>query len=169
MDAIPNADYDAITANDIQCLKSMILDAVNRSKVSISDLVKVAWASASTYRFTDHRGGANGEKVHLETQKKWNVNNPNSLAKVIMVMEDIHNSFKKMQDQSSCSIADLIILGGNTAIEEAACRAGHTNVRVPFVPGRTDALQSETDVYCIEVSSHGLYLLNHSFLASSYM
>ena len=129
MDAIPTADYDAITANDIQCLKSMILDAVNRSKVSISDLVKVAWASASTYRFTDHRGGANGGRVHLETQKKWNVNDPNSLAKVIVVMEDIHNSFNEMQNQSSCSIADLIILGGNTAIEEAACRAGHTNVQ----------------------------------------
>eukprot|EP00579_Thalassiosira_antarctica_P006488 CAMPEP_0201892124 /NCGR_PEP_ID=MMETSP0902-20130614/35804_1 /ASSEMBLY_ACC=CAM_ASM_000551 /TAXON_ID=420261 /ORGANISM="Thalassiosira antarctica, Strain CCMP982" /LENGTH=763 /DNA_ID=CAMNT_0048423505 /DNA_START=85 /DNA_END=2373 /DNA_ORIENTATION=- len=152
MDPIPTADHGTITANDVQRLKSMILDAVNRSKVSISDLVKAAWASASTYRFTDHRGGANGGRVHLEPQKNWHVNDPNCLSKVIAVMEEIqNNSFNKMQNQSSCSFADLIILGGNTAIEEAARRAGHTNVRVPFVPGRTDALQSETDVTSFNV------------------
>eukprot|EP00571_Detonula_confervacea_P012000 CAMPEP_0172305734 /NCGR_PEP_ID=MMETSP1058-20130122/6975_1 /TAXON_ID=83371 /ORGANISM="Detonula confervacea, Strain CCMP 353" /LENGTH=769 /DNA_ID=CAMNT_0013017431 /DNA_START=36 /DNA_END=2342 /DNA_ORIENTATION=+ len=156
LDPIPTADYDAITANDVQHLKNRILDAVNRSKVSISDLVKAAWASASTYRFTDHRGGANGGRIRLEPQKNWEVNDPNSLQRVIGTMEDIQQRFNHSQKQNNnnnnnnnnkqVSFADLIILGGNTAIEEAARRAGHANVHVPFAVGRTDALQSGTDV-----------------------
>lgn len=150
LDPIPTADYGMITANDVKHLKSRILDAVNRSNVSISDLVKAAWASASTYRFTDHRGGANGGRIRLEPQKNWEVNDPNSLAKVIGTLEAIQQSFNQSQRQNNnnkqVSFADLIILGGNTAIEEAARRAGHANVHVPFAAGRTDALQSGTDV-----------------------
>jgi len=151
LDTIPTAGYDSITANDVQHLRGWILDAVNRSIVSISDLVKASWASASTYRFTDHRGGANGGRIRLEPQRSWESNDPNSLTRVIAAMEDIQQRFSSMQQTQTngnkkVSFADLVILGGNTAIEEAARRAGHTNVRVPFVPGRTDALQSETDV-----------------------
>ncbi|KAL9185953.1 hypothetical protein ACHAXT_003730 [Thalassiosira profunda] len=150
LDPIPTADYDSITANDVRQLKRSILDAVNRSKVSISDLVKAAWASASTYRFTDHRGGANGGRIRLEPQRSWDANDPESLERVIGVMESIQSSFNARQQQSHSnkrvSLADLIILGGNAAIEEAARRAGHVDICIPFVAGRTDALQSDTDV-----------------------
>ncbi|KAL7539067.1 hypothetical protein ACHAXR_013272 [Thalassiosira sp. AJA248-18] len=150
LDPIPTADYDVITANDVQYLKNRILEAVIHSKISIPDLVKAAWASASTYRFTDHRGGANGGRIRLEPQRNWEVNDPNSLARVIAAIENIQQDFNEMQKRNSSlkqvSFADLIILGGNAAIEEAARLGGHTNVRLPFVPGRTDCKQSETDI-----------------------
>lgn len=153
-DPIPAADNNSISTNDVQHLKLQILDALNRSQISISDLVKATWASASTYRCTDHRGGANGGRIRLNPQQYWTVNDPRSLTKVISTMESIQKSFNAMQERKSgkrISFADLVVLGGNTAIEEAARRAGHSNVRVPFVPGRTDASQSETDVESFNV------------------
>jgi catalase-peroxidase len=148
-------DYRIINANDIQALKSAVLDTIRSSKLSISDLVKAAWASASTYRCTDHRGGANGGRVRLLPQKNWKVNDPISLDRVIAVLEEIQKRFNDHQQQSNIktqvSFADLVILAGNTAIEEAACRAGYSNVRVPFVAGRTDALQCETDIDSFQV------------------
>jgi catalase-peroxidase len=150
LDPIPSADYDTITTNDVRHLQSLIIDAVKQSTVSISDLVKAAWASASTYRFTDHRGGANGGRIRFAPQINWEVNDPVSLAKVISFVDTLKESFNEYQKQNNrttrVSFADLIILAGNTAIEEAAREAGHSNVRVPFVAGRTDALQSDTDV-----------------------
>ena len=131
------------------------MDVIYSSKVSISDLVKAAWASASTYRFTDHRGGANGGRIRLLPQKNWEVNDTTSLDRVIAVLEDIQACFNDHHKQSNSntqvSFADLVILAGNVAIEEAARRAGHSNVRVPFVAGRTDALQSETDINSFQV------------------
>lgn len=150
LDPIPSADYDIITTTDVQQLQDLILNAVKQSKVSVSDLVKAAWASASTYRFTDHRGGANGGRVRLDPQINWEVNDPVSLAKVISLVEKLKESFNdnqtKKNSKTRVSFADLIILAGNTAIEEAARKAGHLNMRVPFVAGRTDALQSDTDI-----------------------
>jgi len=149
-DPIPPADCDIISSNDVDHLKLRILDAVNRSKASISDLVRAAWASASTYRATDHRGGANGGRIRLEPQKNWEANDPTNLSKVIALMEGIQHSFNEMKKRNGSdkrvSFADLVVLGGNAAVEEASRRAGYGDVRVPFVPGRTDALQSETDV-----------------------
>lgn len=154
-DPIPSAQYDIINASDIQRLKASLLDAIRLSKISISDLVKAAWASASTYRCTDHRGGANGGRIRLLPQKNWQVNDPNSLGRVIAVLEDIQKGFNNHHNQSNIktqvSFADLVILAGNTAIEEAARRAGLSNVRVPFVAGRTDALQSDTDIESFQV------------------
>lgn len=150
LDPIPAAEYGIITGTDINYLKGRILDAVNRSEASISDLVKATWASASTYRFTDHRGGANGGRIRLEPQRGWDVNDPGSLSRVIALVGGIQHDFNRTQKQNGSntqvSFADLIVLGGAAAIEEAARRAGHSNVRVPFVAGRTDALQSETDI-----------------------
>jgi len=149
LDPIPDVDHEVINQKDIASLKEIIIGLVNRSELSISDLVKAAWASASTYRFTDHRGGANGGRVRLEPQKNWEVNDPPNLAKVISFMEGIQESFnvKEVENNSMkrVSFADLIVLGGCVAIQEAARRGGH-DIQVPFVPGRTDASQSETDV-----------------------
>ena len=154
-DPIQHADYNLINSNDVQSLKSSILDAIRSSKVTISDLVKAAWASASTYRCTDHRGGANGGRIRLLPQKNWEVNDPNSLDRVVAVVEDIQQSFndqcKQRNSNTRVSFADLLILAGNCAIEEAARQAGQSNVRVPFVAGRTDALQSETDIDSFQV------------------
>ncbi len=123
---------------------------MKQPKVSISDLIKAAWILASTYRLTDHRGGANGGRICLDPQINWEVNDPVSLAKVISMVEELIESFndnqKKQNSKTQVSFADLIILAGNTSIKESACMAGHGNVRAPFVAGRTDALQSNTDV-----------------------
>lgn len=147
MDPIPSVAYAPLSTNDVKYLKSKILDTVNCSRVSISDLVKAAWASASTYRHTDHRGGANGGRIRLEPQRSWAVNDPGSLANVIIIMEEIQTEFNEENTSSNkqVSFADLIVLAGSTAIEEAARRAGR-DIRVPFVSGRADALQSQTDI-----------------------
>jgi catalase-peroxidase len=151
-DPIPSANYETISSHDIEQLKSSILDAINAThEVTISDLVKAAWASGSTYRVTDHRGGANGGRVRLAPQHNWEVNDPSSLSKVVTLVEKLVLNFNQVQKTKNnnsnvqVSFADLIILAGNVAIEEAARKAGHT-VIVPFVAGRTDALQSETDI-----------------------
>jgi len=134
-DPVPKVDYK-LSDSDITSLKKMIL----ASGLSISELVRTAWASASTYRDSDKRGGANGARLRLEPQRSWKVNNPEELNKVLGVYEDIQNQFN-----GTISMADLIVLGGVAAIEEAASNAGHT-ISVPFAQGRGDATQEQTDV-----------------------
>ena len=145
MDPIPTIDYATVSSNDVRVLKDKILDAVNRAQISIPDLVKASWASASTYRCTDHRGGANGGRIRLEPQRSWPANDPESLAKVIAALELIQLQFNRAATAKQVSFADMVILGGCAAIEEAARRAGHI-VRVPFVAGRADSSQEQTDV-----------------------
>ncbi|WP_346882516.1 catalase/peroxidase HPI [uncultured Algibacter sp.] len=142
-DPIPKATYTIIDANDIKGLKETLLN----SGLSISELVSTAWASASTFRGSDMRGGANGARIRLAPQKDWEVNNPEQLAKVLDILEGVKNTFDSAQNNGKqVSIADLIVLGGCVAIEKAAKNAGH-NINVPFTPGRTDASLEQTDVH----------------------
>jgi catalase-peroxidase len=141
-DPIPAVDHKLVDDKDIAELKSKILS----SGLTISELVTTAWASASTYRNSDKRGGANGARIRLEPQKNWEVNNPKQLAKVLRVLEKIQKEFNSAQkDGKKVSIADLIVLGGCAAIEKAAKDAG-VDIKVPFTPGRTDTTQEWTDV-----------------------
>ncbi len=141
-DPVPAVDYDLIEDAEIAELKETILD----SDLSISDLVTTAWASASTFRGSDKRGGANGGRVRLAPQNSWEVNQPERLNKALAVYEGIHEDFNSSRsDGKQVSMADLIVLGGCAAVEEAAKAAGH-DVEVPFAPGRTDASADQTDV-----------------------
>ncbi|MGH1363753.1 MAG: catalase/peroxidase HPI [Calditrichia bacterium] len=140
-DPVPAADHDLIDAGDINSLKGKI----QASGLSVSQLVSTAWASASTFRGSDMRGGANGARIRLAPQKDWEVNNPAQLSKVLGTLEGIRNDFNK-----KVSLADLIVLGGCVGVEQAAKNAG-INVNVPFTPGRTDATQEQTDVESFSV------------------
>lgn len=141
-DPIPQIDHKLIDSKNIAELKSMILE----SGLSIAELVTTAWASASTFRGSDKRGGANGARIRLSPQKDWEVNQPEQLSKVLKVLEKIEKNFNDVQkDNRKISLADLIVLGGCAAVESAAKAAGH-NIEVPFTPGRTDASQEMTDV-----------------------
>jgi catalase-peroxidase len=142
-DPVPPVDHELIDAKDIANLKDRIL----ASGLSISQLVSTAWASASSFRGTDKRGGANGARIRLAPQKDWAVNNPPELAKVLRILEGIQKAFNDAQagGKKRVSLADLIVLGGCAAVEKAAKGAGH-DVKVPFRPGRTDASQEQTDV-----------------------
>ncbi|MFK8030195.1 MAG: catalase/peroxidase HPI [Gammaproteobacteria bacterium] len=141
-DPIPERTFDLIDEQDVSELKARILD----SDLSISELVTTAWASASSYRGSDKRGGANGGRIRLAPQKDWDVNQPEQLQKVLSVLEKVQLEFNQGQSGGKqVSIADLIVLGGGAAIEKAASQGGHA-VTVPFTPGRTDATQEETDV-----------------------
>jgi len=141
-DPIPAVNHKLIGAKDIAALKNKIL----ASGLSISELVSTAWASASTFRGSDKRGGANGARIRLAPQKDWEVNQPAQLAKVLKTLERIRKEFNSAQsDGKKVSLADLIVLGGCAAVESAAKAAGHA-VKVPFTPGRTDASQDQTDV-----------------------
>ncbi len=141
-DPIPAVTYELINNKDISDLKNKILN----SGLSVSQLVSTAWASASTFRGSDMRGGANGARLRLAPQKDWEVNNPTQLAKVLNTLVSIQKEFNSSQSgNKKVSIADLIVLGGNVGIEKAAKNAGH-HVAVPFTPGRTDASQEQTDV-----------------------
>ncbi len=141
-DPVPAVDHELIGEQDIAALKAKIL----ASGLSISQLVTTAWASAATFRGGDKRGGANGARIRLAPQKDWEVNQPAELAKVLRKLEAIQKDFNGAQSGGKkVSLADLIVLGGCAAVEEAAKRAGH-NVKVPFSPGRTDASQEQTDV-----------------------
>lgn len=141
-DPLPKADYAMIDNNDVAQLKAKIV----ASGLSTGELVRAAWASASTYRDTDGRGGANGARVGLDPQRNWVVNDPAELKKVLAAYTRIQADFiKGRKDGKQVSLADLIVLGGNTAVEQAADRAGQ-RVSVPFTPGRVDALQTQTDV-----------------------
>lgn len=141
-DPIPACNHKLVDANDIANLKAKILN----SGLSISELVSTAWASASTYRDSDKRGGANGARIRLAPQKYWQVNNPQQLSKVLEVLEKIQKEFNESQtDGKKISLADLIVLGGCAAVEKAVQKAGY-NIEVPFTPGRMDASQEQTDV-----------------------
>ena len=141
-DPVPAVDHKLIGERDIAALKAKIL----ASGLSISQLVTTAWASAATFRGGDKRGGSNGARIRLEPQKDWEVNQPAELAKVLKKLNAIQKDFNgKQSGGKKVSLADLIVLGGCAAVEEAAKRAGH-NVKVPFSPGRTDASQKQTDV-----------------------
>jgi catalase-peroxidase len=140
-DPIPAVNHELINDQDIATLKTKILD----SGLSVSQLVSTAWASASTFRGSDKRGGANGARIRLEPQKNWEVNNPAQLATVVEKLEGIQNDFNSQSGNKRVSIADLIVLGGCAAVEKAAKDAGH-DVTVPFTPGRMDASQDQTDV-----------------------
>ena len=140
-DPVPAVDHQLIDAQDITALKGKIL----ASGLSVSQLVSTAWASASTFRGSDMRGGANGARIRLAPQKDWKVNQPDQLAKVLKTLEGIQSAFNSTQsDGKKVSLADLIVLGGCAGVEQAAKNAGHA-VTVPFSPGRTDASQEQTD------------------------
>jgi len=141
-DPIPAVNHKLIDDNDIAALKNKISD----SGLSVSQLVSVAWASASTFRGSDKRGGANGARIRLLPQKMWEVNNPVVLEKVLETLEGIHEEFNAAQsDDKKVSLADLIVLAGCAGVEKAASNAGH-NITVPFAPGRMDASQKQTDI-----------------------
>ena len=141
-DPIPHVTYKTIDDKDIAALKDKILS----SGLAISQLVSAAWASASTFRGSDKRGGANGARIRLSPQKYWEVNNPAQLAKVLGKLESIQKEYNDAQSGGKkVSLADLIVLGGSAAVEKAAKNAGH-DVTVPFIPGRADASQDQTDV-----------------------
>jgi catalase-peroxidase len=146
-DPIPAVNHPLIDAKDIAALKSKIL----ASGLSVSQLVTTAWASASTFRNSDKRGGANGARIRLAPQKDWEVNQPGQLDRVLSVLTGIQNDFNKAQTGGKkVSLADLIVLGGCAGVEQAAKAAGHA-VTVPFTPGRMDASQEQTDVESFEV------------------
>ena len=141
-DPLPEVSHDLIDAQDISALKGKIL----KSGLAVPELVSTAWASASTFRGSDKRGGANGARIRLAPQKDWEVNQPAQLAKVLKTLEAIQKDFNGTQSGGKkVSLADVIVLGGCAAIEQAAKNAGHA-VTVPFTPGRTDASQEQTDV-----------------------
>jgi catalase-peroxidase len=141
-DPVPAVDHELINEKDIAALKSKIL----ASGMSVPQLVSTAWASASTFRGSDKRGGANGARIRLAPQKDWEVNQPEQLGAVLQTLEGIQKEFNSAQSgKKKVSLADLIVLGGCAGVEQAAKKAGH-EVTVPFSPGRTDALQEQTDV-----------------------
>ena len=141
-DPVPDVNHELIGAQDIAGLKAKILV----SGLSVSQLVSTAWASAASFRGTDKRGGANGARIRLAPQKDWEVNNPAELGKVLQTLEQIQTEFNSSQTSGKrVSLADLIVLGGCAGVEQAGKNAGH-NVQVPFMPGRTDASQEQTDV-----------------------
>jgi catalase-peroxidase len=149
-DPVPAVDHKLIGEKDIAALKAKIL----ASGLSISQLVTTAWASAASFRGSDKRGGANGARIRLAPQKDWEVNQPAELSKVLQKLETIQKEFNSSQSNGNkgkkVSLADLIVMGGDAAIEEAAKKAGH-DVKIPFSPGRTDASQEQTDVHSFAV------------------
>jgi catalase-peroxidase len=141
-DPLPAVTHEVIGADDVATLKAQIL----ASGLSVSQLVSTAWASASSFRGSDKRGGANGGRIRLEPQNGWEVNNPDELSTVLRTLEGIQESFNAAQSGGKqVSLADLIVLAGSAAVESAAKNAGY-DVQVPFTPGRADASQEQTDV-----------------------
>ena len=145
-DPVPEVNHPLIEDKDISALKNKIL----ASGLSVAQLVSTAWASASTFRGSDKRGGANGARVRLAPQKSWEVNNPAQLAKVIGTLENIQKEFNASAGAKKVSLADLIVLAGCAAVEKAAKNGGHS-IQVPFTPGRTDATQEQTDIVSFAV------------------
>jgi catalase-peroxidase len=145
-DPIPAVNHEVVNAQDVAALKTTLLN----SGLSISELVSTAWASASTYRHSDRRGGANGARIRLMPQRNWEVNNPKQLEKVLAVYEKIQKDFNAKSGKKKISIADLIVLGGSAAVEKAAANAG-VKTTVPFTPGRMDASQEQTDVASVSL------------------
>jgi catalase-peroxidase len=164
-DPIPAVNHPLVDATDVELLKSKVL----ASGLSVAELVSTAWASASTYRGSDKRGGANGARVRLAPQKYWEVNNPSQLGKVLDVLEGIQKEFNAAQNSGKqISFADLIVLAGCAGVEQAAKNAGKS-VKVPFTPGRADASQEETDVESFKVlepNADGFRNYTKSYFAS---
>ncbi|MCY4427625.1 MAG: catalase-peroxidase, partial [Halieaceae bacterium] len=140
-DPVPALEHPVVNARDIRKLKEQILN----SGLSVPELVRTAWSSAASYRGTDMRGGANGARVRLAPQKDWPANSPQELAKVLAKLEEVQARFNEDSRRRKISLADLIVLAGAAAVEQAAKQGGY-NVEVPFTPGRTDATQAQTDV-----------------------
>jgi catalase-peroxidase len=169
-DPVPEATHEPIGAEDIATLKDRILS----SGLSVSQLVSTAWAAASTFRGSDKRGGANGGRIRLEPQRGWEVNDPDELATVLRALEEVRDAFNGAQTGGKeISLADLIVLGGCAAVEQAARNAGH-EVEVPFAPGRTDASQEQTDVEAfavLEPTADGFrnYLANGHEMPAEYL
>jgi catalase-peroxidase len=169
-DPVPEVTHELIGTADVATLKDRILS----SELSVSQLVSTAWASASTFRGGDKRGGANGARIRLEPQAGWEVNNPTELATVLRTLEGIQEAFNRSQANGKrVSLADLIVLGGCAAVERAAKNAGH-DVEVPFTPGRTDALQEQTDAdsfAALEPTADGFrnYIRNGHRLPAEYL
>ncbi|HGU2508663.1 TPA: catalase/peroxidase KatP, partial [Escherichia coli] len=146
-DPLPAADYTMIDGKDIKSLKEQVMDL----GIPASELIKTAWASASTFRVTDYRGGNNGARIRLQPEINWEVNEPEKLKKVLASLTSLQREFnKKQSDGKKVSLADLIVLSGNAAIEDAARKAG-VELEIPFTPGRTDASQEQTDVASFSV------------------
>jgi catalase-peroxidase len=143
-DPVPKVDHELINDKDIAALKGKLL----ASGLSSTQLISTAWASAATFRGTDKRGGANGARIRLAPQKDWEVNNPAELSKTLQTLQKIQQEFNT--GGKKVSLADLIVLGGCAAVEDAAKKAGY-NITVPFTPGRTDASQEQTDVESFKV------------------
>ena len=169
-DPLPEPQYETVDDTDIEILKAKLLE----SKLTISDLVTTAWSSASTFRGSDMRGGANGARLRLSPQKYWSVNEPQKLSNVLDTLEAIRNAFNESQSgKKTISLADMIVLGGCAAIESAANKAGH-DITVPFTPGRVDASQDQTDVESfkpLEPEADGFrnYLKSRMYLESEHM
>lgn len=140
-DRVPDVDHPLVTDADVATLKERVL----ASGLGVSRLVATAWASASTYRTSDKRGGANGARVRLEPQSGWEVNEPDELHRALRTLEQVRDEFNAAGGPTKVSLADLIVLAGDAAVEKAAADAGHP-VSIPFTPGRTDATQEQTDV-----------------------
>src|SRR5271167_3158499 len=149
-DPVPPVDHELVGERDVVALKAKVL----ASGIPVSQLVAAAWASAATFRGSDKRGGANGARIRLAPQKDWEANQPTALAKALQALEAIQKEFNSSQSNGNkgkkVSLADLIVLGGCAAVEEAAKKAGH-KVKIPFLPGRTDASQKQTDVHSFAV------------------
>ncbi|MGA0420885.1 MAG: catalase/peroxidase HPI [Phycisphaerales bacterium] len=145
-DPVPEVDHELVDADDVKSLKRQVL----ASGLAISQLVRTAWASAASFRATDKRGGANGARIRLAPQKDWEVNNPEELATVLAKLESIREAFNASAGSKRISLADLIVLAGGAAVEEAAKAAG-VSIEVPFAPGRTDATEDQTDESSFEV------------------
>jgi catalase-peroxidase len=146
-DPVPAVDHELVGEEDVAVLKEKLLE----SGLTVSQLVSTAWASAASFRGTDKRGGANGARIRLAPQKDWEVNNPTELAQVLGTLEQIQQDFNGAQTGGKkISLADLIVLGGCVAVGQAAKNAGH-DITVPFTPGRTDAMQEQTDVTTFDV------------------
>lgn len=141
-DPVPVADYKQVSAQDIAQLKQDIIN----SGLTNQQLIRTAWDSASTYRKTDYRGGSNGARIALAPEKDWQMNEPAKLEVVLAKLKEIQTNFNNSKtDGTKVSLADLIVLGGNVGVEQAAKEAGYTIV-IPFVPGRTDTTQAQTDI-----------------------
>ena len=145
-DPIPAVNHDLVNAQEVEDLKIAILN----SDLSTSELISTAWASASTFRGSDNKGGANGARIMLEPQKNWEVNNPKQLQKVLGTLEKIQKDFNSKSDSKKVSMADLIVIAGNAGVESGAKKAGY-DIKIPFSPGRMDALASQTDAASMAV------------------
>lgn len=145
-DPIPVVNHELVNDKDVEDLKKIILN----SGLSTSELISTAWASASTFRGSDKRGGANGARIQLLPQRNWEANNPSQLDKVLKVYEGIQKNFNAKSKTKKISMADLIVLGGNAAVEKSAKEAGYA-IKIPFMPGRMDATQEQTDVNSMTV------------------